>query len=283
MSFEDALFANYNRTESGLFYKFHVQGSGEKIQPGYLLSSTVKFYWCDERIPTVSNFRILGPIEQSLFPGDLYEGLMMMRVGDSASFVIPADSAVKHMGFHKSYIHHLCDFLRISVFIADAQPFDFEGLREFRDAESSEFQAQLDAEQILIRNHLRRNNITVSPNDDGVYVIVRRRGTGARITANSTVVFDYTARLLCGRIVDSSCEDISFDAGLISPWRHYQPQEITIGERRWITGLDDALIGQTAGSTLRLIMPSQTTFGQRQFIVPDFQPLILDVEILEVR
>jgi len=280
---DGAFFEGYNRTESGLFYTFHVHGSGENVQHKDLVLASVKFYWCDAPIEMATNYFVLGPVEPSVFPGDLNEGLLMMRVGDSASFLISADSAVIHLGFIKSYVYHLCDFLRVTVFIDEVKPFDFEAYYEEREAARSELQAHLDAEQALLRNHLRRNNITVSPNNDGVYVIVTQRGTGARITANSTVIFDYTARLLCGRIVDSSCEDISFYAGLISPWRDYQPQEITVGEQRWITGLDNALIGQTVGSTLRLIMPSTASAGQRQFIMPHFQPLVLDIEILEMR
>jgi len=283
----DPLFEGYSQTETGLFYKFHSRGSGTTVQKGDVAFVKMFSYWCDDPIVDMTldfdPYTVLGPIEGSLFPGDLFEGLMMMTVGDSASFIFPADSVIKHLGLRKSYIHHLCQFMRVSIRVNWFEPFAgsddyFEQLRV--DAER---QARVEESDQVLRNHLRKNNITVSPNNDGVYVIVTQRGTGARITASSTVIFDYTARLVCGRILDSSCEDISFYAGIISPWRDYQPQEITVGEQRWITGLDNALIGQTVGSTLRLIMPSAASTGQRQFIIPNFQPLILDVEILDVR
>jgi FKBP-type peptidyl-prolyl cis-trans isomerase len=284
---ERAFFRGYEQTPSGLYYKFYTQSDREKVQLGDLLFCVMKLYWCDERAEGRPDSIIFGPLQPPQFSGDLVEGLLMMRVGDSASFIIPADSVIKHWGIHKGFEQHLCDYLKIIVRIDRLLPFDSVAYREQIEADSiakAEFENQISDEHLQLRNHVRRRHASAEPNSDGVYVVVLRKGSGTPIAKGKVAVFDYTARLLDGTIWDSSCENIAGDAGVAFPQRHYKPQEITIGEKQWMKGLDNALIGQTVGSQLRLFMPSEAVFGHvGNRFVGELQSIILDIDLLKTR
>jgi len=310
---------NYNRADSGLYYQFHTRShSGETVQVGNAIFAVVNFYWCDERIVTEQmDVSTLWLVDPPLFEGDLSDAFLMMDVGDSASFVLPADRVVIHWGIQRSHLQHLCDYFRITVRV-DSIDHTFEGfeydyldyddffeefceevrevMREFEREEARRRfvedsiaeagrQALFVEETRLIQEFLRQNRISAEVNSDGVFVEVVQQGRGRqRVREGRAVIFDYTVRSLTGQVFDSSCEEIAYYGGVITPWRHYQPQEIIAGERRWIPGLDNALIGQRVGTKLRVFIPSRlfATHGNIR-LTAGYQPVVIDIEILEVR
>jgi FKBP-type peptidyl-prolyl cis-trans isomerase len=279
---------DYKQTPSGLYYKIYTQSNREKVIMGDILFCVFKMYWCDERVETnLPDSTILSTLELSRFSGDIIEGLLMMKVGDSASFLIPADSVIKHWSLDKSYEHHLCDYLKIIVRIDSLLPFDPIAHQEQITADSiaeTKHQFQISDEIRQLRNHVRKKNISAEPNSDGVYVVILRKGNGAAISKGKIAVFDFTFRSLTGTVLDSSDEDISYEAGIAFPQRHYKPQEIKIGENQWMIALDNALIGQTVGSKLRLFMPSGAVFGNSgNRFVDEFTSVVLDVDLLEIK
>ena len=289
-----AFFDGYQRTNSGLYYQFHERShSGEAIHVGDMVLAMLNFYWCEDRMETAfTDIPAVWMVEQPLFLGDLTEGFLMMQVGDKASFIMPADSIILHWGTQRGYMSHLCDYFRATIRIDSIYyAVDLVTYKEEReeqrisDSIQKAFTQTMDSiGDLILTHHIRQNNITVRPNNDGVFVVVVQRGSGRRIRNGHTVVFDYTARLLDGRVLDSSCEDISYYAGLTVPWRHYKPEEIVIGERHWMFGLDDALIGQRVGTKLRVFIPSRlfATHGNIR-LTAGYQPVVIDIEILEVR
>lgn len=88
----------FKTTDSGLMYKFEKQNkSAQQVQDGDVLvgEMTITF----DTTQTFSNVghadRILQA--QKTFDGDLYEGLLMMHVGDKATFAISADTLAKYL------------------------------------------------------------------------------------------------------------------------------------------------------------------------------------------
>ena len=90
--------AGFKTTDNGLYYKFEKQNKdGQQVQEGDVLvgEMTVRF-------DTMELFSTKGEatrIAQAApsFNGGLYEGLIMMHVGDIATFAIEADSLAKYV------------------------------------------------------------------------------------------------------------------------------------------------------------------------------------------
>jgi FKBP-type peptidyl-prolyl cis-trans isomerase len=277
----------FNRTESGLYYKIHSQGNKEQINLGDLLFSIVNLYWCDEPLERgflMSDSVILGPLGPPMFPGDFAEGLLMMNVGGHATFVLPADSAVKYWELYKGPEFNNCDWFKVDVYVEMTEPFDSVAYLQQREADSIFFHQSILNEIQVLQNYVQHHHPSLEPNNDGVYVVVLEKGSGKPVLEGKTVVFDFTARLLDGSVWDSSDEDISYDAGIAFSQRIYKPQELVMGQNQWMISLDNVLVGQTVGSKLRLFMPSGAVFGPYETVFfGEFQSVILDIDLLDVK
>ena len=90
----------YKKTANGLLYKFDtVNVDSLQVQKGDLLVGELVFRFEDDTIfdNTGKPDRIIQAMEQPLYNGDVQEGLLMMHVGDKATFKVPADSVARYM------------------------------------------------------------------------------------------------------------------------------------------------------------------------------------------
>ena len=87
-------FSGYTKAESGLYYKFHVKTDSTKVNIGDEIIFDLKYMVNDSVIfdtdtrPYPNRREVLEP----QYSGDIYECFTLLAVGDSASFIIEADS-----------------------------------------------------------------------------------------------------------------------------------------------------------------------------------------------
>jgi len=280
---EEEYYRGYERTKSGLYYKFHVKTEREKTREGDWIFGQFWQYWCDSLIFVSDTFTVIGPIDEPLFKGDIPEGFLMMRVNDSASFILNADSVIKHWGLRKDPNLHLCECFKMTVHLKAIEPYIADSAEILKKiALDSIKQARKSVEQARLQTYLHEKNITATPNSDGIYVMVLKKGNGSKLRKGKTAVFDYIGYLLDGTIWDASNEEIAYEAGIVFPQRIYKPRELKLGEKQWLKGLDDVLIGQRTGSKLRIILPSDMAFGHEgNAFVDEFQTIVLEVDLME--
>jgi len=94
-------------------------------------------------------------------------------------------------------------------------------------------------------------------------------GTGPAVTSGQTVIFHYTGWLFDGTMFDSS-------------WTDGVPFTTTIGTGQVIPGWDQGLVGQTVGSQVLLVIPSDLGYGEAGSgtTIPPNSTLIFVVDIL---
>lgn len=79
-----------------------------------------------------------------------------------------------------------------------------------------------------------------------------------------TVEINYAAKIESGEVFDTSHEETAKKAGIHTPERRYTPLSITIGERRVIKGLEDALVGMKEGEEKEFSVPPKEAHGERR-------------------
>ena len=277
----------FETTEQGLHYRFDKQNSdGQQVQDGDVLvgEMTVRF-------DTMQLFTTGGKatrIAQATpsFPGGLYEGLLMMHVGDQAVFAIEADSLAKYLqagqmpptyepgkGMLLYYEINLQD-------IVTREEFASEQSRYMQDAQ----QRQSD-EPAEIAAYVKEHGITAKPTADGLYVIGVKKGKGAKVATGKEVSVNYTGHLLDGTIFDSSVESDARRGEIYNAERKYEPMTYVVGRDKLIDGWEQGVMGQPAGTVLQLVIPSQLAYGPRGAgnLIPPYSPLVFDIEILSVK
>lgn len=280
--------SGFKTTDSGLMYKFEKQNkSAQQVQDGDVLvgEMTITF----DTIQTFSNVGNAQRIMQASksFDGDLYEGLLMMHVGDKATFAIEADTLAKFLQANQMPPYYQPGKgMKIYYEISLQDIVTREEIMQEQTNYMNEMQERKAKEADEIAAYVQDNNIKEKPTADGLYVIVKKKGNGPKVAAGKKVAINYTGRLLDGTMFDSSVESDAKRGGLDQPGRTYEPLTYTVGQMSLIRGWDEGVMGQPEGSILQLVIPSAMGYGPtgtRDGSIPPYSPLVFDIEIVSVK
>jgi peptidylprolyl isomerase len=263
--------SDYKTTDTGLQYKFYRQNDGAKPQEGDFITVNM-FYgnqdtllWESKNIPGGMTFPIIAP----QFPGDLYEAIMMMSAGDSASFLISADSFFLVTAGAPSLPNYLVpgSFLNFEV-----------GLADFKSPEEKEAEDAAALEELRIQSeaafqeYLDTTNITTQPLESGLIFIEEKAGRGRSPKAGEMVTVNLTVGLIDGTKIFSTD-----DRG--------EPFEYEFGQNFDTKGLEEGVGMLKKGGKARLIVPHTIAYGaeSRGELLPPYSNMVYDVELLSIR
>ena len=160
-------YPGFKKSESGIFYKFHVEGSDTaKAVEGSILTMNMKYrIKIDDKDSVFFNSAEIGkPFEINLakseFKGDIYEALGMLHIGDSATFIINAsDFFIKTVkspqlpaGVDSTSMMYFDVKLLNAQTMEARQKAEAEKAEKFRSEEPAKLQA-----------YVKKNNVTVAP------------------------------------------------------------------------------------------------------------------------
>ena len=268
-------YPGFKKTKNGLYYKFIVENKDTaKPHINDVMEMYLSYKGVSKGKDTVlmdgkQKFTLM--MMKSFFKGDIYEGLGMMSKGDSAIFIMPADS------FFKKIVHapKLPEFIdSASMLTFNVKMLDFYSQEEMQRREE-EKNAQLEKEENeKLQKYLTENNITQQPTESGLIYIEIKKGNGPKAVNGKTVSVHYTGTLLDGTKFDSS-----FD----HPDK--KPLEFKIGEGRIIKGFEEGISMMSKGGKAKLIIPSKLAYGSRPAgpTIPAFATLVFEVELVDVK
>lgn len=273
-------YPGYEKTDTGLYYKI-TRGDSEKSLPveGDVLTVEMQYYLADNDSllfdSRESQQPIMLPVQKALFGGDINEGLFMITEGDSASFIVKADSFM----IYNVNINTLPDFVKpesmfrfeIKVIAHKTNAEYMAEMEEYMAAENARFE-ELKKQEVIDREAwLKENNINVKPTASGMYFIRKQAGNGPLVEAGDLVKAHYTGYFLSGEVFDSSVD---------SP----QPFSFVAGAGEVIPGWDEAVLMMRKGEKARIILPSELAYGQSDpsIPIPPFATLYFDIEIVDM-
>ena len=277
----------FKKTDNGLYYRFDKQNKdGQQVQEGDVLVGELTI-----RFDTTTIFTNKGEARRIAQATPNYEikigeGLLMMHVGDVATFAMDADTAAKYVDpnlMPANYKEGTGQKLYYEISLQDIVS------REEMEQERLNFNNSMDermkSEPDDIAAYIKDNNITAKPTADGLYVIVKKRGNGPKVATGKEISVNYTGRLLDGTIFDSSVESDARQGNVYNPQRPYEPMTYVVGRDKLIEGWEQGVMGQPEGTVLQLVIPSALAYGPRQMsaIILPYSPLVFDIEIVSVK
>lgn len=278
----------FKKTDSGLHYKFVSENkSAQQVKQGDVLVCEVVM-----KIDTMKMFENTGHpdrmfrVTDPMFKGDLPEGLLMMHEGDEAVFAIELDSLAKFYAPNQmppTYVNGKGMKLYYEIKLHDIIS------EEEMAQEQANFMAEMEKRQAeepaAIAQYISDNNITVKPNEEGLYVIVKKRGNGPKVATGKAVKINYTGRTLDGKMFDTSVESDAREGNIYNAQRPYEPLSYTVGQMALIKGWSDGIMGQPQGTELTLVIPSALGYGAQGAgdMIPPYSPLAFDITIVEVK
>ena len=271
----------------GLTYQMEKENpNGQQVQEGDVLvgEMTVKF---DDSVI----FDTKGKVQRIALANPNWEvkvgeGLLKLHVGEVATFALDADLMAKYLNPNQMPSNYKAGSDQKIYYRINLQDIvTREELQQEQSNYESNMREMEQEEPEAIAEYIKANNITVQPTADGVYVVVKKKGNGPKVTMGKQVSVNYTGRLLDGTIFDSSVESDARTGNVYNARRAYEPFTFQIGAGQVISGWDNGLMNQTVGSTLQLIIPSKEAYGSRGAgnRIPPYSPLVFDIEIVSVK
>jgi FKBP-type peptidyl-prolyl cis-trans isomerase FkpA len=285
-------YPGYDMAENGLYYKFYTQDEkGVKPQEGDMVRIIMSWKNSKDSVlfnsqkgnPSGTNY-IEFPLQKSTFKGSFEDALYMMSVGDSASFIINADSVYLSTFKAKElppYIQKgsMLTFEAKLVKITSKSEVEAERNKKMEE-QKRVMEERRNAEPAELAKYLADNKVTIKPTASGLYYIETSKGKGAKPTKGCNVKVNYTGRFLDGKVFDTSDPAVAKQAGLFDEKRPYGPIEIPIGVGQVIPGWDEGIMLMSPGAKGQLIIPSAIGYGQGGGQMPPFSPLVFDVELV---
>lgn len=274
----------FKTTQNGLKYKFlESNPDAQQVQKNDVLVGTCTLKLNDSVLRSVTTPDRILQASDPAFKGDLPEGLLMMHIGDKAIFVVEADS-VHALGLNFPDYYKEGTGMKLYYEINLTDIITIEEINQERANFIENMQQAREAEKELIANYVAENKIKATPDEDGLYVIVNKKGNGQKVEIGREVSVNYTGRLLNGKVFDSSIESVARENDIYDSRRPYGPMPYVVGQQSMIRGWEKGVMNQPAGSKLTLIIPSELGYGPQDMgSIPPNSTLIFDIEIVSVK
>jgi len=254
--------------ETGIYYKFYVQNKDSvQAQTGDAVSLMYQLALKDSILVPMMPIQEL--IKESFYKGDVYDAIRMMHVGDSATFILDADTFFHYMGGENPFDEKELYFtFKLTELMPKAE------VDAMMQAQEEQYNAYMEqaraAEDSTMQEYIAKNKIKVAPTASGLYFISKKAGNGAQAVAGQRVFVHYTGKLLDGTKFDSS-----YDRG--------EPIDFVLGSGQVIPGWDEGIAMMKVGEKAVLLIPSKLAYGERgNQVIPPCAPLVFDVELVKV-
>ena len=259
----DKKYKGFQKTENGLYYRFHVVKSTHRVPENDDLLFLEMSIRTEKDSVVLLSKKIPVMMQASRFKGDVYEALSLMHEGDSAEFIINAKKYfdIYNYGQIPDFVKNDETMLWFTIRIDTIQTREQYQLKLIEN--------RLEAEKQSIVNYLTTNNITASPLPSGLYYIETKTGKGKNPAVGQTVKVHYTGRLL---------NDVIFDASEMRG----EPLPFRLGMGEVIKGWDEGIALMKKGGKAILVIPSALAYGEKSVgKIPAYSPLLFEVELVD--
>ena len=276
--FKDSKWPDYSITESGLYYKLHTFGDGSrKPLEGEFLVLRMAFRTENDSIfiDTYSSShdgRIMVPFTRSPFKGSFEEGIAMLGEGDSATFIVSADSLFRKVfKVPMPFFVNEGGMVKVDVKLENILDQE-EYARKLQDANALEEDRDIEEHKMLM-SYVQEKHLGLSPLDNGMFYVPLKEGTGGMPERGRAVVVSYKGCFLNGKQFDATKEN--------------SPLEFIIGQQgQVLRGMELGICLMREGGKAKFILPSQLAYGaagSSTGIVPPYTSVVYEVELHKVK
>ena len=274
-------YPGFKKSESGIFYKFHVESKDTlKAKEGSILTMSLQYRMkVNGKDSVFFNSATTGkPFEITLakseFKGDIYEAFGMLHKGDSATFIVNAGDFFTKTAKYPQLPPGVDS---TSVMYFDVMLMNSETMEARQKAEEMKAEKFKGEEPAKLQAYMAKNKVATAPTASGIYIIVQNPGSGRAIQKTEMVTMNLTVSSIEGNKIFSTLDNnkpITFEYG--------QPFDTK--------GFDEAIGTMKKGSKATVVVPSAMGFGDRgkkdqagKDIITPYSPVVYEIEVLDLK
>lgn len=291
-SCNNSKYPGYEQTKDGLYYKLikHDEKGKKAVEGDVLMMDMVYKNDKDSIIfnSVTQGRKVPVPLTKPSFKGGLEEGFAMLAPGDSASFIVSADSLfIKTFGM-KELPKEIAKGSMLTFYLKVHEIKSKDEIEKMRQEKMAVAEAEAAKNKVEEKTNLDKylsdNKITTAPTQSGLIFIEKVKGKGANAEKGKKVKMNYVGKLLDGTIFDTNNEKVAKENNMHQEGRTYNAFEFTVGNGEVIPGWDEALPMMKVGGKATFIIPSNLAYGEmNQGPIKPYSTLVFDVELLEVK
>lgn len=216
---------------------------------------------------------------KSTFHGSLEQGIAMMAVGDSASFLINADSVYLKVFKLKTLPSFIKSGSVVKFYIKLVR---FETPGQLKDQQyamiekrRADMKKMHSSEADSIKKYLTDKNIKVKPTMlDSLYILQHTGTPGKAINEGDSVELKYTGMFLDGAVFDQSDKGDGGNGTVKILYRQ---------NAQLIKGWIEVLQTMHQGEKVRFLLPSSMAYGPYGAkVIKPYTPLLFEIEVVKV-
>ncbi|HLF33951.1 MAG TPA: FKBP-type peptidyl-prolyl cis-trans isomerase [Cyclobacteriaceae bacterium] len=274
----------FKETPGGLKYKIIRTVNGPAFREGEYVVLNMEYYYSGDSLlysSIVRGMPVTMLYDDSVWnkSGQVYEGFSMLKVGDSALFMVQCEDL-----YLKSFRMPVPSGLNpketitfrvgVTSTMNDSEFREYQGKLVIRRQEEREKRQseQLIEDTAIIDKYLEEKNIIPMESESGLRYVVNKQGAGPKPKQGEIVVINYKGMLLDGTVFESS--EITG-----------KPYEFPVGNGVIIKGWDEGVSMMREGSSYTFYLPSPLAYGDRNisnFIKPN-SILVYEVELVQIK
>ena len=277
----DSRFPGFEKTETGIYYKTYKEGDaksvlneGDVIFIAQIMHTENDSLLFDSRTMDKSQGPYAVQIGKAMYPGDMFDALKLMHIGDSTTFCLKVSDM-----WNKGYKKPIPPFLDSTSYLKYSIRIDSVYSKEKVDKIQKEQMAQQQEmmkkyqvmEDSLLKSYITTNKITVKPTQSGLLYIEKKKGKGVLVQAGDSVTVNYKGMFTDGNVFDSS-------------EGHPEAFTFAAGKQMVIPAWDEALMKMCVGTKALIVCPSAIAYGPYGYgNIPPFAPLVFEMELVAIK
>lgn len=255
----------FRADESGFKIKIHQKGNGKSPQVGDLIQLVWKQSYQDS-VMRNANEELTIQMTNPEFHGDLFQALLGLKEGDSATILVPIDSLLSSEKYRNAGLSKLFKpktFIRNEVAIH-----------------------RIYNEDQLLADTMKLRHPDVAMDPQGFYVVYLKKGSGSFAKMGNKIKVKQVGSMLDGTLFSTTDAVIAKDGGIFNPAIEYGPIELEVGNKNYPPGWNRLFPLLRKGDRVQVYFPSYLMFGPKGepfYGVPPFTSVIYEFEILDLR
>lgn len=266
----------YEKTPSGLAYKFTKGNGKEKLKHGQAIKMNIEYKLTAKDSTLSSSFDHI-PVYFVLDTAHLgkynfTELLTSSSEGDKIDFRLSIDT-LKKMGMVEfNNIFHKGDFIAGKVDIIKVFPGQPEMMVDYQKELELEKQKEITA----LKSYTEKKGIKTTSTPGGVLVEITTPGEGPKGDSGMQSSVLYRGYFLDGKVFDSNMVKTAPGGGT--------PYDVLVGTGAVIKGWDEGLKLFGKGGKGRFYVPAMLAYGPQgsQPVIPPYANLVFDIEVTNV-